>query len=625
MSTSSSTTKSPAPEAPRTGGDVYQSLRAAAAAARDANEYVAAALGALASHFSALYGLARMESATGAREYEYAATKEPPSPEWNKLAGVLLLEARYHNIGKARLGGGDANSQAVLAVPLSLGEQEPNGALAIVIADPGKSVAQARLSELKALAELAGALYRPATPRTATPVSQEARTAQSLGKAAGYDNLRQYVFGIVNSLKSRTGCEQVALGLVRGAGVRVECISGLDGVAPRSPGVREVQQAMEECLDARTAIGWQRTGQPLETAAPLGQLLHKQWHQHVGGASVASLPLLYEGQVVAVVSFRADTRDRFTPEMIAEWNGLLAPLAPVLVVLGRAERGLARHALDLARERWRKLRTAPRFKQALYVALVPALAWMLLGRITYVVTVPCEIIPAAERRIAAPFEGTLLSANALPGEQVKKGQVLAELETRELTLKRDKFAAELRNVELELTSSLQKQDTAAAGMLGAQAEMLRAELDLVAYQLDRARVVAPSDGTILEGDLRRRIGEVVPLGEPLFTMSADDRCAVELRAPESAAAFLRPGQRGVFATLSAPDEQGQLRLLQIDPQAHVVDGGNVFRAEAEVESPPEWMRVGMSGVARVETERRPVWWAMLHRAIDAVRWQWWKL
>ncbi len=622
--TSPKTTNTP-DGAARTGGDVCQSLRDAAASANDANAYVTAILPLLAQRFDAVYGLAQMESATGAREYEYALTKTP-APEWNKLASVLLLEARYHNIGKARLGsGGATDGHAVLSVPLSLGDQEPNGAVALVIADQGKGVTQAKLGEFKALVSLASSLYRPAAVRPAAPVNAESRAAQTLTKAAGYDSLRHFAFGVVNSLKTRTGCEQVALGFVRGTSVSVECISGLDDVAARSPGVREIQQAMEECLDARQPLGWQRAGQPLETTTPAGQLLHKQWSQHIGGASVASLPLVYDGQVVAVASFRADAKERISPETIAEWNGLLAPLAAPLVLLQRAERGLLRHTVDRARESWRKLRRAPVFKKCLYAALVPAIGWLLLGRTTYVVTVPCQIVPAEERRIAAPFEGSLASSNVLPGERVKAGQVLARFDTRELALKRDKLAAELRNCELELTSALQRQDTVAAGMLGAQAEMLRAELGLIAYRLERATITAPCDGTILDGDLRRRIGEVVPLGEPLFTLAAGDRCAVELQAPEHAAAFLKTGQVGKFTTLAQPDEGGELRVRNVEPLAQVTAGGNVFLAEAEVANPPEWMRVGMSGVARVETERRPVWWTMLHRAIDAVRMQWWKL
>lgn len=625
MSSPTSEASTSASTAARSNGDVCQILREAALASRDANDYLTKVLSAIAQRFEAVYGLARMEIATGTREYEYSLTKTP-SPEWNKLAGVLLLEARYHNIGKARLGSGGATAgQAVLSVPLSLGEQEPNGSIALVIADQGKGVIQARLGEFKALASLAGSLFRPGAPRAQAPANAESRSAQSLTKAAAYDNLRHFVFGVVNGLKSRTGCEQVALGMVRGQGVRVECISGLDDVAPRSPGVREIQQAMEECLDARQPVGWQRAGEALESPTPVGQLLHKQWHQHVGGASVASLPLVYEGNVIAVVSFRADTKDRFSAETIAEWNTLLTPLAPVLVVLQRAERSLPRHLLDRAREGLKRVQTAPRFKQALYLALVPAVAWLVLGKMTYVVTVPCEIVPAAEHRIAAPFEGTLARSNVLPGEKVQAGQVLAEFDTRESILQRDKLTAELRNAELELTSALQKQDTVTAGMLGAQADMLRADLELVEYRLQRAKIVAPANGTILEGDLRRRLGEVVPLGEPLFTLAADDRCAIELQAPEHAAAFLRAGQQGVFTTLSQPDEQGQLRLLNVEPLAQVVGGSNVFRAEAEVADAPAWMRVGMTGVARVETERRPVWWAMLHRAIDAVRLQWWKL
>ncbi len=626
MSTSATDpTATPTSAAPHPG-DVCQTLRQAGATSRDANEYLATALRVLAERFDAVYGLARFESPTGAREHEFSRSTEP-STEWNRLAGILLLEARYHNVGKAKLSSTGIGGQAALAVPLALGEQEPNGAVSLIVPDLGKAVMQARLGELKALAALAGTLYRPAPSRAAVNSggNGDARSAQSLTKAAGYDNLRHFVFGVVNSLKSRTGCEQVALGLVHGANIKIECISGLDDVLPRSPGVREMQQAMEECLDAGGAIGWQRSGQPLETTTPTGQLLHKQWHQHVGGATVASLPLVHEGQTIAVASFRADTRDQFTPEIIAEWSGLLAPLAPVLLVLQRAERGIARHIADRARETWRAVRSAPRFKRCMYLALLPALGWLVFGRTMYVVTVPCEIIPAEERRIAAPFEGTLLRALALPGERVTKGQLLAEFDTRELSMQRDKLAAQLRSAELELTAALQKQDTVAAGMTGAQAEMYRAEMELLDYQLARARIVAPADGVILEGDLRRRVGEVVPLGEPLFSLAANNRCAVELHAPEYAAAMLRAGQLGVFTTLAQPDEQGHLRLLNVEPLAQVVGTSNVFRAEAEVEACPDWVRVGMSGVARVETERRPVWWALLHRTIDAVRLQWWKL
>lgn len=606
--------------------DVCQALRLACNTSRDAHEYLAAALRLLAERFDACYGLARLETPTGAREHEFSRGAEPTT-EWNRLAGMLLLESRYHNVGKAKLSSSGIGGQAALAVPLALGEAEPNGAVAFIVPDLGKAVMQARLGELKALAALAGALYRPAPTRIAANGgnSGDARSAQSLTKASGYDNLRHFVFGVVNSLKSRTGCEQVALGLVHGASVKIECISGLDDVLPRSPGVREMQQAMEECLDAGRPIGWQRTGQPLETATPTGQLLHKQWHQHVGGATVASLPLIHDGSTIAVASFRADTREHFSDEIIAEWAGLLAPLAPVLLVLQRAERGITRHIADRVRETWQAVRAAPRFRKCTYLALLPALGWLIFGRTMYVVTVPCEIIPAEERRIAAPFEGTLLRTLALPGEQVQMGQLLAEFDTRELSMQRDKLAAQLRSAELELTAALQKQDTVAAGMTGALAETYRAEMELVDYRLNRARIVSPADGVILEGDLRRRVGEVVPLGEPLFSLAANNRCAVELHAPEHAAAMLKAGQFGVFTTLAQPDEQGHLRLRNVEPLAQVVGTNNVFRAEAEVDACPDWVRVGMTGVARVETERRPVWWALLHRTIDAVRLQWWKL
>ncbi len=95
--------------------------------------------------------------------------------------------------------------------------------------------------------------------------------------------------------------------------------------------------------------------------------------------------------------------------------------------------------------------------------------------------------------------------------------------------------------------------------------------------------------------------------------------------PEFAAVYLETGQNGQFTTSARPDEAQACRLTRVEMAAAVVDGKNVFVAEADVDKNPLWIRVGMTGVARVRVGRRPVWWVGLHRTIDSLRLQWWKL
>lgn len=114
-----------------------------------------------------------------------------------------------------------------------------------------------QLAELEALAALLtnlptasaplaanGSIGAPSTPTASTGVS----------KAAEYESLQEFAFAVVNNLKGKMNCDQVAFGLIQGKHVHVLCLSGFDHIYPRSPGVRVLEQAMSECLDAKRPI-----------------------------------------------------------------------------------------------------------------------------------------------------------------------------------------------------------------------------------------------------------------------------------------------------------------------------------------------------------------------------------
>lgn len=249
-----------------------------------------------------------------------------------------------------------------------------------------------------------------------------------------------------------------------------------------------------------------------------------------------------------------------------------------------------------------------------------------MGTKAYIVSVPCEMVAAEKRHLAAPFEGAIAAAHVKPGERVEAGQLLVELETTDLVSRRDSLLAELRIAELELARAVKEKDATAAAQARSKIEIGRANLAVTKHRIAQARIRAPEDGVVLTGDLLPRVGEVVPLGEPLLEVAPEDRWSVELHVPESVAVYLAAGQTGKFTTNALPDQTQQCRLQRIDPATEVVNGNNVFTAEAELShNSPTWIRAGMKGVARIDAGRRPVWWVWLHRSIDSVRLQLWKL
>ena len=99
---------------------------------------------------------------------------------------------------------------------------------------------------------------------------------------------------------------------------------------------------------------------------------------------------------------------------------------------------------------------------------------MIFGQRSYIVCVPCEIVPAQVRHIASPFDGTIESAHVKPGDEVSEGQLLLRMDTRELIAKRDKLLGELEIAQLEMTQAAAAKDIAhaAAFLASDEAEFL---------------------------------------------------------------------------------------------------------------------------------------------------------
>lgn len=156
---------------------------------------------------------------------------------------------------------------------------------------------------------------------------------------------------------------------------------------------------------------------------------------------------------------------------------------------------------------------------------------------------------AVEIRVSAIVEGTLVSSRVQPGEQVKKSQVMMELDSREHELqlqiaKAQAQAAEggimVRQAELEAAKTRLKlaklPGTSKTGLKTAElamkvaegnlrkAEASRAaaqtEVDLRHLYLQRCRIVAPISGKVKK--VTARMGEFVSKKQVVVVIERDD-------------------------------------------------------------------------------------------------------
>lgn len=613
--------------------ETFAELVACARESASAGHFLRAALQSIAKYFASPYGALYVRYSSEVFQEEYHGG--PTDPRfWSESVQSFLTDSLGEprprakllrsRTGKAKL--------AYLSAPVFDSNGPAIGALALVVSPGDETDITSLLATLESMTrltsfavEFVGRGGTPEDPVSAgtTPAASTAQ-AQALKRAAACSTVEELAFSLTNELCTKLNCEQVALGTVRGKSVRVVSLSGLDTVSARSPGVEAIRAAMEECLDSDSIIVAGGGGDWSGDEGTGGFRLHRQWQAAARGDSVASMPLKAGGQTIAIVSFRRRADQPLVASQLAELKTKVEPYAPALLLLRRAGRGLMRHLADGVGDAARAVAAPGKWGvKVLTAALVLGLAVVIFGSMNYRVTVACVVKPAEGRHLSAPYDALLASAAKIAGDKVSAGDVLCELDHRDLDQQRAELVAEIAVWETSKDQALAKDQPVEFQLAVAQQQLVRAKLDIVLRRLEQAFVRAPFDGVVVRGDLRKRIGAVVARGEPLFELAPLTSWTLELQVPESAAADLTSGQAGLFAGFARPNQQVTFQIDRVLESAQVVDGRNVILAEADIAAREEWLRPGMEGVARVQIGSRRIWWVALHRALDYLRLNFW--
>lgn len=438
-----------------------------------------------------------------------------------------------------------------------------------------------------------------------------------LAKAAGYRSGVELAFALASSLRNKYGCDQVAIGFAPSAKAKVIAVSGLDEVSERAEAVRLVADAMGETLDRGEATVCQRGGS-------MGYRVHKRWHDQAGGVPVATVPLEAGAGSTLLVALRRAGEMPFRQDELEQIEATVAPYAPAFEMLERANRSVASHARHAMRSQAADLVKPRKWgKKAAVLASLASGAWIVFGSLEYRVSTSAVVTPAERRQLAAPFAGQLAAVLVAPGDEVVEGQLLAELDRSALDVERDQLVAEIEIARLNEDRAIAEGMAADAALARAERARATARLNEVERRIALSEVRAPFDGRVVNGDLRGRVGETLPLGEPLFEVAMAGEWLLEIDVPQRVASDVHPGLSGEFATNAKPETPASFSLERLSAMPEIRNGASVYVAKGTVVDPELWYKPGMEGVARVGMGERPVWWIASHRVVDYLRMNFW--
>ena len=259
------------------------------------------------------------------------------------------------------------------------------------------------------------------------------------------------------------------------------------------------------------------------------------------------------------------------------------------------------------------------------IAAIAAIGFFYFATGGYRVSAGGQVEGKVRRSIGAPFDGFVGEAPKRAGDLLHEGDLLATLDTRDLTLERLRWVTERQQHLTEYDQALSKQERADALKYQSLLGQAEAQIRLVDEQLVRARMLAPFDGLVVSGDLSQSIGAAVRRGDVLFEIAPLENYRVELRVNESQIADVALGQSGELVVAALPDQTFPFEVERVTPVAAVRDGTTSFIVEGRLTASSERLRPGMEGVGKIEVGKRRLIWIWLRSALYWGRiavWKW---
>ena len=242
------------------------------------------------------------------------------------------------------------------------------------------------------------------------------------------------------------------------------------------------------------------------------------------------------------------------------------------------------------------------------------------------------IVVENQVELAAQRDGVVAEVFVETGAPVKRGQLLAKLDDRQLTADRDAAAAKARSTEADLKnweatakvahleSNRSEQLWKANIIAKQQAEKAKFQYDATEFEVERqredmkyaqetlkslqlelekTRITAPFDGVVARRYLH--VGQEVAKNNRLFWISAVAPLRVKFALPEAYLDRVRKGTELIVVPSATPGEVHQARVVLVSP---VVDpSSDTIDVTAELQGPSSNLRPGMTANIRLQSPR----------------------
>jgi len=468
-----------------------------------------------------------------------------------------------------------------------------------------------------------GWLEALARRKTFTSKARLVTVLELIATSLQHERFQAAATAVVTELATTFGCERVAIGFMKGRHIYLRALSHSSAFAKKTNLVRAIEGAMDEAADQLATVVYPaRTGGPFQVTRAHTELLQ----QHGTGA-VCTIPLTAGTRVLGALVLELPTGESFDSRTVELCEHAALLVGPMLDVKRKEDRWLLHKAWDSGATHLGHLIGPRHIALKLWVLLIASvITFFAVVEGDYVITADANLEGSVQRAVTAAMQGYIVEARVRAGDVVRKGDVLAVLDDRDLRLERQKLISQGAQQISERRQAVAEGNRAKARILDAQAGQVRAQMALVDEQVARSRLLAPFDGVVVKGDLSQSLGAAVERGNALFELAPLDSYRVIMKVDDRDIGQVRIGQTGRLALTSNPNEEIRVVIQKITPVSVVDQGRNFFRVEASAQGDIGKLRPGMEGVGKIQVDQRKLLWIWTHKLVHWMRmwvWSWW--
>ena len=322
------------------------------------------------------------------------------------------------------------NSEArIVAYPMIF-EDHLYGAIAVEVANSNTIQLREVVQQMKwGISWVEVLLHRQHKQQDENQLEQARSALHFVSEIVVHDKFRAACDAVVTQLATKLNCNQVAIGFVRRDRTTVVSLSHTAQFGKRMNLVRDLGAAMDEAIDQQHVVLYPP---PKDNEYFVTQVHEKLAHSHEVG-SILTVPLNVNDELVGALTLEKPHGQPFDQESIELCDCVAAVIGPVLEEKRSNDRWIIHKVLDSLNLQLKRL-FGPRYlgRKLLVSLIVLMVIFFSFTKGNYQVTAPSALEGIVQRAIVAPFDGYIATENARAGEIVKKNELLATLDDRDL-------------------------------------------------------------------------------------------------------------------------------------------------------------------------------------------------